>query len=151
MVNRFLKENHIIIDSCIYQLNKMLWKLPGRTHFGAIARFRGMWHLIIRIWSEPTSFAKIQLSCLREPETRLRLKHGQGQLVLDPELHISSEVTTTSSLLWPEEDFSIPFFFSFFDGAFGAACWSGWPLVVLVSTSLDMARRQTATLVPGDT
>lgn len=38
--------------------------------------------------------------------------------------------------------FPIPFFFSFFDGAFGAACWSGWPLVVLVSTSLDMTGRQ---------
>lgn len=36
----------------------------------------------------------------------------------------------------------IPFFFSFFDGAFGAACWSGWPLVVLVSTSLDMTGMQ---------
>lgn len=74
---------------------------------------------------EPISSAKVLLSCLGELETWLRLNQGKGQILLSLELHPSSLVTITSSPHRAQEDFSIPFFFSFLDGAFGAACWSG--------------------------
>ena len=74
---------------------------------------------------EPISSAKVLFSYLGELETWLRLNQGKEQILLSLEIHPSSLVTTTNSPPRAQEDFSIPFFFSFLDGAFGAACWSG--------------------------
>lgn len=152
-MNRFPKDNPRITYSCVCQLNKPLGTLSSKIQGGAITPSRDRSY---SKWSKLIS-AEVQLSYWGELDTRQRLKWAKDQLLLPLPQTSHLFRANMRSPQWPQEGCSIPFFFSFFDGAFGAACWSGWPLVVLVSTSLDMARRQTADsstsrhlVTPGD-
>lgn len=132
MVNRLLKDNHGIIDS--WFINWTRWHesclaRPGRSQDSET-------RLVYGVNQTPT------LLLMPRDQAQVEARPGPA-LTLPWTSHFFRGEHRELPLL-AQEDFSIPFFFSFFDGAFGAACWSGWPLDVLVSTSLDMARRQTA-------